>query len=161
MTKTRGVLWECQCSCGKTTDVPSNGLTSGNNVSCGDANKHRRSERVGEIPLSYLNAVRQNATKRNLSYNVSPQFLWELFLAQGRRCALSGVLLEFTGGRNAWATKMSTTASVDRIDNDRGYEPDNVRWVHKIVNRVRWALTDNEFLSWCRLCLDYNEALVV
>ena len=39
-TKWRGVIWECQCECGKIIKLTSNALTSGNNTTCGNKNKH-------------------------------------------------------------------------------------------------------------------------
>lgn len=41
------------------------------------------------------------------------------------------------------------TASLDRKDSLRGYEPDNVQWVHKTVNLIKWELSEEEFLEWC------------
>ena len=42
------------------------------------------------------------------------------------------------------------TASLDRIDSSRGYVPENVQWVHKVINRMKGTLSDDEFKSWCR-----------
>lgn len=152
ITKTRGILWYCKCECGRETEIPTNGLTSGNNKTCRNP-VHRTSERVGELPLSHYNAIKQNAIKRNLSFTVTPDELWKLFLDQDRKCALSGVPLCFTKGQDAKITRAETTASLDRIDNKKGYDIDNVRWTHKDVNRIKWKCSDEEFLEWCRLCI--------
>jgi hypothetical protein len=46
------------------------------------------------------------------------------------------------------------TASLDRIDNTKGYEEGNVWWVHKEANRLKNNYTLNDLLYWCRLILD-------
>lgn len=155
-TKTRGVVWLCECSCGGTARVASNGLTSGNNKTC-RAQIHRRSERVGEIPLVHLNAIKQNAIKRGFVYSLTPEWLWRLFEKQNRRCALSGVPLQFTDKHDAHKGRGETTASLDRIDPNKGYTKNNVQWLHKDVNRMKWTCTDKEFLEWCRKCIAHND----
>lgn len=159
LTKTRGALWMCKCSCGREVEISSNGLTSGNNITCGNRDEHYRSERVGEIPIFHINAIRNNAIKRNLSFTVEPDYLWNLFITQERICQLSGVILCFTDARDASNTGNQTTASLDRIDNSKGYDVGNVRWVHKNINIMRGANTDEEFLNWCHKCIDYHEKI--
>lgn len=41
------------------------------------------------------------------------------------------------------------TASIDRIDNDKGYTEDNVQLVHKDVNMMRGSLDDEKFKQLC------------
>ena len=161
-TKWRGAIWECLCECGKVVEFPSNCLTSKNNTTCGDKNIHilngltKKELRVGDIPLSHITSIKQNAIKRNLLFSVKNEYLWELFLKQNQKCALSGVELVFTTNSNASKYRKETTASLDRINNNLGYIEGNVRWVHKDVNRIHWKLDDNTFLDWCKKCYLYK-----
>jgi len=154
-TKHRGALWNCQCKCGNFVKVASNSLTSGNKLTCGKScSMKRRNKRVGEISLAHINAIKQNAIKRNLSFTVTPQYLWDLFLRQNRKCALSGVDLTFTQEINTHNTRATlTSASLDRIDSSKGYDERNVRWVHKDINRMKWSCDDATFLDWCKKCI--------
>lgn len=155
-TKTRGVIWECSCECGAIIKLPTNSLTSKNNTSCGNKKIHAPNGRfykdlvVGEIPISHINAIKQNAIKRNILFEIDNEYLWELFLKQNRKCVLSGEELIFTkkyqNGRN------ETTASLDRIDSNKGYIKGNIQWVHKYVNKMKSNKSDDEFLNWCRKC---------
>ena len=42
-----------------------------------------------------MTAVKSNATKRNLTYDITPEYLWELYVGQNKKCVLSGVPLQF------------------------------------------------------------------
>lgn len=155
-TKTRGVLWKCKCDCGGAVEVPSNSLTSGNTFTCGNRTEHPKSlGRVGEIPIAHINAIKQNATKRNLVFELSPDYLWLLFESQHKKCAMSGVELVFTSDKNPSSHRQDTTASLDRIDPLKGYVHGNVRWVHKDLNFMRLDFTDAEFSDWMWKCVTY------
>ena len=108
---------------------------------------------LGDIPLTHLNAIKQNAIKQNLEYSIDNQYLWDLFLKQNKKCVLSGVPLKFTDHTRTSEFRCETTASLDRIDSNVGYVVGNVRWVHKDINRIRWAFDDETFLEWCRKCV--------
>lgn len=42
-----------------------------------------------------------------------------------------------------------TTASLDRIDSLKPYNIDNIQWVHKIVNFMKYNLSEDDFLFYC------------
>ena len=159
-TKTRGVIWECKCDCGNIIKLPTNSLTSKNNTSCGNKNIHAPNGgyyidlMIGEIPISHINAIKQNAIKRDMTFELPNEYLWNLFLMQNRKCALSGEKLEFT--KNYQNGRSETTASLDRIDSSKGYIENNVQWVHKHVNRMKSDKSDDEFLEWCKKCYLHN-----
>ncbi len=155
VSKYRGALWVCRCACGREVEIASNCLTSGNNKTCGDRKTHYTPPVVGEIPIEHLSHIRNNATKRNYAYTVEPQYLWDLFLGQERKCALTGVLLRFHQG--SAVHRGETTASLDRIDNSLGYVPGNVRWVHKDINKMRAAHDDKTFVAWCQQVVQHNQ----
>jgi deoxycytidylate deaminase len=155
-TKTRGALWQCQCDCGNIVKLASNSLTSGNSVTCGDKKKHLASNlilnRCGEIPLAHLIAIKNNAIKRNLRYEVTPEYLWNVFLLQDRKCAISGIPLTFSVQLNSSVDRtLNTTASLDRINSKLGYLEGNVQWTHKDINKMKSNHTIDYFLELCRL----------
>jgi hypothetical protein len=87
------------------------------------------------------------ASKRNIPFTVRIEDAWELFEKQERKCVLSGIPILFGGSHPL----SDTTASLDRLDPSLGYIIENVQWVHKIVNMMRWTLSVNEFVNWCSL----------
>ena len=47
--------------------------------------------------------------------------------------------------------KNEQTASLDRIDNSKGYIVGNVQWVHKQVNFMKGTMEQKEFIKFCKL----------
>jgi hypothetical protein len=39
---------------------------------------------------------------------------------------------------------------LDRIDNQRGYEKDNIQWIHKALNLMRGDMPIEDFVDACR-----------
>ena len=159
-TKTRGALWECKCDCGNVVKLASNALTSGNNITCGNKLNHEntildtKNLRFGELPATHLSSIKQNAIKRNLLFDVTGEYLWELFLKQDRKCAVSNIDLVFTPYRNSHKFRNLTTASLDRIDSSKGYIVGNVRWVHKDINKMINNYGDTKFIEYCTRCVN-------
>ena len=79
---------------------------------------------------------------------------WELFEAQDKRCALSGVPLKFS--TNIRDQRGTQTASLDRIDSSKGYVLGNVQWVHKKVNIMKNVMPEVELLEWCERVLSWS-----
>lgn len=148
-------MWECLCACGRIT------IHSTTNVkrtkSCGCRKFATGAENLkwrghGEISSSFFNRIKNGAIDRNLEFEIQIEEIWELFLKQERKCALSGIPLEF--GKSVLEL---STASLDRIDSSKGYLPCNVQWVHKDVNAMKWDLSDQRFIEICRLVSKHNE----
>ena len=150
----------CRCDCGKESIVRGADLRNGHTKSCGCGcirqgdNNHNWTGHK-EINGTYWAQSRRGAEKRNLDFNITIEQAWQLFLDQDRRCALSGIELEFA----TYTSKEEQTASLDRIDSSKGYTLDNIQWVHKRINELKWNLTEEELLYWCqkitenKLCL--------
>jgi len=108
----------------------------------------------GEISGSVLTNIRKGATARNLSCDISIKQIWELFLAQNRKCALSGKDIYFSSTCKSY----DGTASLDRINSSKGYIIDNVQWVHKWVNLMKQDMDDQEFIDWCHAISSFKKA---
>jgi hypothetical protein len=39
---------------------------------------------------------------------------------------------------------------LDRIESEGHYTIDNVQWVHKTVNMMKWKISQEEFVYFCR-----------
>lgn len=96
--------------------------------------------------------LESGAKRRNLRFEVSIQDIWDLYLKQNRRCALSGVDIHFARARN----KEEITASLDRIDSSKGYINGNIQWIHKDLNKMKLDFSEEEFIRWCKLVSNYK-----
>lgn len=138
----RGAYWLCRCNCpcgGTLKEIRGSALRNREYVSCG---KHKDRGGYKEISQSYLSSIKKRAKNKGLSFEITPEYIWNLFLKQNKQCFLSGILIGFLNEQ---------TASLDRIDSSKGYIVGNVQWLHKIVNRLKWSLGQKEFIMWCKL----------
>lgn len=140
----------CVCDCGKSCEKTIHGMTHGRNRSCGCSKEYKGYE---EISDRYWNRIKYNANIRKLEFNISVVDAWNLFLKQGRKCAISGVEIKFITGKD----KNQTTASLDRIDSKKGYTLDNIQWVHKDVNFLKQDNSDENFIKWCHTISEYQK----
>lgn len=140
--------WLTRCDCGR--DYRATGFRLRNNkvYECHEC-RHPTLGHGAVQQAAWMDVVR-GARKRQLSVTVTVEYVADLFEKQQRRCALSGVELQFALTRRGHVRRRETTASLDRIDAARPYEPGNVQWVHKIVNIMKGELSDSAFREWCQ-----------
>lgn len=137
----------CKCDCGNYTEVASSNIRKGVTESCGrckgEYNKKSMNNKFQEIPIKFIKSIKNGADTRGLEYSLNNEFLWNLYLKQSRKCALSGRKIFFD------TDTYKNTASLDRIDSRKGYIESNVEWVHKDINRMKNLYPKDYFLSVC------------
>jgi hypothetical protein len=89
-----------------------------------------------------FDAVKRKARDRGLPVTVDRDYIE--FLCGGPNCPATG--LEFDMRRGLW---LPFRQSLDRIDNTRGYEEDNVRVVTNIFNQSKSAWPDEYHDQMC------------
>lgn len=131
-SKSRGSVWECVCDCGRTHSVALFNLTSGSTQSCGC----KRKELIGATHTTHGHTKRHRPT---------PEYqAWGSMLARcrnpknssypdygGRGISVDERWLDF----NAFLSDMGPRppkASLDRIDNGKGYSKENCRWATQV-----------------------------
>lgn len=147
--------FECKCSCGVIKYVLSCHLISGKSTHCGTCIRfgpsHQQWKGYGEISADFWQSIQRGASgakgrRTKIEFNITIEYIWNLFLEQERRCALSGIGLVMLGTRR----RRLRTASLDRIDNSVGYIVGNVQWVHKDINRMKGTLDQEYFMDLIR-----------
>lgn len=105
---------------------------------------------TGEITKTFFHTYKYQAQLRQLEFSITIEHVWDLFLEQGGKCALSGLQLAFSdklkGNNPDWN---EITASLDRIDSLKGYIVGNVQWVHKDINQMKMDLPESYFKYLC------------
>lgn len=86
--------------------------------------------------------------------HLTSSFLMKMWNDQNGRCSISGVemtCIKFKG-------RVSTNISIDRRDPRKGYTRSNVHLVCDLVNMMKRTLPLKDFISWCDLISEKNNA---
>lgn len=138
--------YRCRCECGREFVAKGCDLNKNKVKTCGCHMIRKDYSDSGEIQYHYIRNIWSRAIEKGLDFNLTGEYIWQLFLSQDRKCALTG--LSLTPPTN---TVTAFTASLDRIDSSNGYVIGNVQWVHKWINIMKWDLSQSEFINMCRL----------
>jgi len=151
----QGVVWVVRCQCGKELERVASALLSKPRrpsqipASCGCFGKRNRSPKykgVGDLSSTKFRGIMAKAKQRGIPFGIPIEYAWKLFLAQDKRCSLTGILLTLSPSS---VEVGASTASLDRIDSSKGYVPGNVQWVHVAINFMKHSLPLKEFVDWC------------
>lgn len=162
-------VWQCKCKCGKETKVRLSKLKNGTTKSCGCFKQKNIRPRFGQdhpqwagykdMSLSFYNQMKASAEKRKIIFNVSMQYLYELFLKQNGKCAYTGESIFLPiNVRRLNGENNERKASLDRIDNDKGYIEGNLHWVCKRVNYMKHTMQEDYFFSWIKKIYEFKYA---
>ena len=100
------------------------------------------------IRLSWFAKCRASAETRDIPFLLQIDDIWNLYVGQQGRCALSGTDI-------GWAKVGSNhTASIDRIDPLGAYSLGNVQLVHKDINMMKQSFTQERFIELCGMVSD-------
>lgn len=134
--------WLCRCNCGTERAVCGETLRNGNSLSCGCLQKERAAEACRKFPRKRCESLKHGEArcgKKTREYRI-----WK---GLRNRCNNHNNknYIDY-GGRGITACERwddyanfladmgrcpSPAHSIDRIDNERGYEPGNCRWATK------------------------------
>lgn len=125
-SKPKKIYWECVCECGNIVTIISSSLISGNTKSCGCLRKELTSSRRSTHKKSfsseyntYHHMIKRCYSKNHNSYDYYG----------GRGITVCDRWLEsFENFYEDMGEKPSPKHSIDRINNDGNYEPDNCKW---------------------------------
>lgn len=100
----------------------------------------------GDIQRSAKSSRR--GKNRNLLFDLKIEDAWEIFLHQHGLCAITGIPLYFPKSMKEFSLK---TASLDRKDSSSYYFKENVWWVHKDINKMKYKFSFEYFVFLCEL----------
>lgn len=140
--------WECKCDCGGTTTLPTSSLTRKKSpvVSCGCYRDEVLSKCNRYIPFKHglhghkLYKIYQTMLQR--CYNPNSQ-RWKYYGEKG--IGVCDIWREDFINFYNWAVEngWQDGLSIDRLDSNKGYEPDNCQWVTVSENSRRMNVDRN------------------
>ena len=117
---------------------------------CKDCDKKYRATQAGLDQYSYMDKLFsklryevQSGTRRtsraDLTWHINQAHLYNCYHKQEGKCALSGQQMTWLTGQG----KVDTNISLDRIDPEKGYEPDNIQLITYRCNIMKHDLKED------------------
>lgn len=148
--------YTARCGCGKMMTIRYNNLCR--TKSCGCIKQCNEKSALwkghGEISSRVWTSIKTSAKIRKIEFCISIEYIWDLFLEQKGKCALTGRELILKTPSQCYSQR---TASLDRIDNTKGYIIGNVQWIHKDINWMKGKFPLDTFLKVCKDVASYLE----
>lgn len=124
--RSRRAYWLCQCNCGNQSVVEGKKLRSGHTKSCGCLKRlngptthgHSANGRISSEYSSWVHMIRRCYDSN------SDRYRWY----GGKGIAVHERYHDFRNFFTDLGPKPSAKHSLDRVDNNKGYEPGNLRW---------------------------------
>lgn len=149
----KGTYWICDCDCGNTNSVRGNALTSGKSLSCGcfiginNVKVHtKHGDSHARLYNTWANIKDRCFNKNHQAYNryggrgITMCDEWKSYVAFREWASTNGYTDELT---------------IDRIDVNGNYEPNNCRWV--TMKTQQNNRRDNKYLEYDNKKLTYAQ----
>lgn len=148
---------KCICSCGDITYQRLDHLRKGINKACFKCGIYQNGKNYRDLndmsSLMFRN-IKSRASSRNISFNLTMNYLQELFEKQSRKCSLTNTIISIKSNK-----ENEGNASLDRIDPNKGYIIGNVQWINTRINIMKGNLSQIDFINVCRLITENNKHL--
>lgn len=135
------VIYDCNCDCGNQYSIRNEILLS-NECYCCDRCRKSSKKTFNTISIDrYFKNIKYRCNKKQLDFDLDINFILSLLEKQLYKCKYSNQPISLENG----------TASLDRIDNTKGYIKTNIQWVHRTINYMKNEMSDTEFINNCLL----------
>lgn len=104
------------------------------------------------LRVRFLGA-KERALKTNINFNITLDYIKELWYKQKGICALSGIPMTYLLKEG----RIPTNVSIDKIDRTKGYTIDNIQLVCMACNQIKSDLTEEEMYNFCKKIVETYE----
>lgn len=104
------------------------------------------------LQMRFLGA-RERAQRYNIPFNITKQYLKELWDKQEGLCAISAIPMTYIHGKG----RTITNVSIDQINPKEGYTIGNIQLVCMAVNQMKSDLSMKELHMFCKAILENKD----
>lgn len=163
-TRHNRAFWVCQCDCGQTTEAMGKSLRNGKKKSCGCLAKELSRARMPALALS--NTLPPGEAARNLLYST---YRWhaekrgfDFLLTKEEFANLTSQTCFYCGSepKQLFGINLNgqyTYNGVDRLENDKGYTPENSVPCCGTCNDMKRTRSVADFISACIAVAKYQK----
>lgn len=153
-------FWLTRCDCGTEAEVSAGSLHRGR--SCGCLSREisgvsRRLPNGGAARNANLLKYKSSSAKRSINWGLSEEQFDSLTSGNCYYCGVEPRQI-CKASRNSKQIQQVIYNGIDRVNNFRGYETDNVVSCCKICNRAKDVMSKEEFISWARRVVSHSGA---
>jgi hypothetical protein len=143
--------WLFRCDCGtERVRHAASAKYRGGAQSCGCTRKPT----IDKLRIDLIfKTIRRGSVKRGIPFAITKSDIRRLAEAQGWKCVRTGISLDLTTNVGS---KRPFGPTIDRIDNERGYEPDNIQLVCNLYNFCKNEFTDEDVLTFASALVEHS-----
>lgn len=162
----RHYKWLCKCDCGNEKIVSSCNLTSGNTLSCGclkrEVVKHNAQIKHGKSNTRLYGIWRDMKSRCHNPKSPKHKVYFDRNITVCDEWANDFEIFYYWAINNGYSEELT----IDRIDNEKGYQPDNCRWTTQLEQQrnkrnnhnIHYNGETHCLTEWCELLgLNYRK----
>ena len=139
----------CKCDCGNIKEILGTSLTRGKSKTCGCSNKLCKWEAgFNKLFETYIN----NSKKRGYNFDITKEEFRVLTKQKCNYCGCEPSQISSYGSNNG----SYLHNGVDRVDNTKGYQIDNVVTCCEICNKMKRVMTKQQFFNHIKKIVSYS-----
>jgi len=149
--KNRNILL-CICSCGREELLYRWQLKDKLSCSVCGIYTDEYIQKNSQITVDYFEAIKKMAQCNNIKFEISYDYVCQIFKDQEFKCALTGWrIIPFLH-----INDFNGTAILDMIDNKQGFIETNVHWIHKDIYNMKRNISVHELINNCEKIVEFN-----
>ena len=153
-------MWLCKCDCGNMTEANTGSLTCDKKKSCGCLTSTKSAEnsiksryKIVKQDAGYrsiYSSYKLNAKSRKFDFNIDFDYAVSIMKSDCHYCGIEPSNTYMKSYYNAIYN------GIDRVDNTKGYEMDNIVSCCKMCNIAKNNNTEEYFLQWVKRLSEYQ-----
>lgn len=147
------LFWLCRCECGKEKEIDGAALKSGATVSCGcyqrslGQTRAQSRDRIKLLEGKLHYTYQRGAKSRSYSFNLDMETFLSLIYSPCYYCGKT----ESNESKDYYVKEVSLKYNgIDRVDNNKGYEIENVVPCCSNCNRMKLEQSKEDYLQWIK-----------